>query len=88
MLNAFDAVDFSGIGDLIGIGDLGIGVSVKVKLPPEVKQAVRELPNLSEGVKSVGAALDAANVTSQTVAVMYTFGAIVAVLLLREIYKK
>ncbi len=79
---------YGGLGATnFGMGDLGINASVSVKLPPEVKMAVRELPNLSEGVKSIGSALDAANVTSQSVAVLYVFGTITAVLLLREIFR-
>lgn len=78
MIGGLSSIDFS------GIGDLGLTASVNVKLPPEVKAAVRELPNATESFKTIGAAVDAMNVTIQSVAAIGTFGLIIAVLLLRE----
>ncbi len=75
----------AGLDDVTG---LGISVGVKVSLPPEVKAAVRELPNTTEALKRIGAAADTWNITGQTVAVMAAFGFIIGVLLLREGKKK
>ncbi len=76
----------SGLG--AGLNDLALNVGVKVSLPPEVKAAVRELPNTTEALKRIGAAADTWNITGQTVAVMAAFGFIIGVLLLREGKKK
>lgn len=64
---------------MAGVGDLGIGV--KVKVPKEIKTAAAQMPEFSETMKKLTSVMDAGNVTVQVVAVGALFGALVAILL-------
>ena len=68
-----------------GLGGMGaLGFDLNVHLPPSVTNIANELPNTSEALKSIGASLDAGNITSQSVAVLAVFGVIITALILRE----
>ena len=62
----------------------GLGFSVSVKIPAELKTAAKALPEFSATSNRMTAAVDAMNITMQTVVVAGIFGVIVAVLLFRD----
>jgi hypothetical protein len=59
-----------------------LGISVKVKTPAELKQVAAELPNFNRVLDRLTGAMEASNVTAQTVVVLGVFGAIVAALII------
>lgn len=74
-------------------GDMGIDVSVKI--PKPVTDALKLLPSLAQQAPkytqeiekqaaSASAAVDAVNLTVETLGIALVFGGIIAVLLLRE----
>ena len=62
----------------------GLGISVKLKVPKEIKAAAKDLPEFSAVADRMRATLDASNITAQTVAVLMVVGMMIAALLIRE----
>ncbi len=59
----------------------GLGISVKVKVPTEIKTAAKGLPDMTQTADRLTSVLDAANTTAQAVAVAAVFGIIIYALI-------
>jgi hypothetical protein len=63
---------------------MALGISVKVKVPTEIKTAAKELPQFNIAATRLTSVLDAANITAQTLVVVGVFGVIVFGLILKQ----
>ena len=69
-------------GDFTPPSDLGaLGIGVKVKVPKEIRQAAKSLPEATRVGDRFASVLDASNTTFQAVAVAGVFGAIIYALI-------
>ena len=62
----------------------GLGISVKVKVPKEIKAAAAGLPDMTRTADSLTSVLDAANTTAQAVAVAAVFGIVIYALIRKK----
>jgi len=62
----------------------GLGISVKVKVPKEIRSAARGLPDATRVGDRFASVLDASNITIQTVAVLGVAGLLVYALITRK----
>ncbi len=62
----------------------GLGISVKVKVPTEIKTAAKGLPDMTRTADNLTSVLDAANTTAQAIAVAAVFGVIIYALIRKK----
>lgn len=61
------------------IGELAnLGISVKVKVPKEIRTAAKEMPEFSQTASRLTSVLDASNITAQSAVAMLVMGGLVA----------